>query len=284
MTNLKKLENGFEYIEVTNESAKAKIALQGAHVFEFTCRGAEDFLWLSEISDFELGKAIRGGIPICWPSFGLNNSELPQHGFARISLFEFISADDIDEKSTEIIFKLTSSEETLKLWNYKFELEVKIIISDALTITLITTNLDKKELKLTQALHTYFNVSDILHVEIKGLDKKPYFNALTNSTCRQDGDITFNQEVDVVFQEVEDKILLKDEQREISINNEGSSSVVVWNPWIEKCSRMSAMQSEAYKEFVCVESANAFEDFRILKPGAQHTLKLHFRQLLVKKG
>jgi glucose-6-phosphate 1-epimerase len=274
MTELKKLENGFEYIEVVNASAKAKIALQGAHIFEFTCRGKEDLLWLSESSDFELGEAIRGGIPICWPSFGTNNPDLPQHGFARVSIFQLISATDLDADTTELIFKLTSSQESLRLWDYKFELEVKIVISDSLIISLKTTNLDKKEFKLTQALHTYFSISDILHVEIDGLDTKPYFDALTSSTCRQDGKITFNQEFDAVFQEVESEILLKDAPREISIKNEGSSSVVVWNPWIEKCSRMSAMESEAYREFVCIESANAFDDFKILEPNTEHILSL----------
>ena len=276
MTELKKLENGFEYIEVVNASAKAKIALQGAHIFEFTCRGRKDLLWLSEISDFELGKAIRGGIPICWPSFGMNNPDLPQHGFARTSMFELISGVDLDDKTTELLFKLSSSQETLKLWNYKFELELKIVITDTLTMILTTTNLDEKEFKLTQAFHTYFNIVDILHVEIDGLDKKPYFNALMSSTCRQNGKITFNKEFDAVFQEVEGEILLKDVDREISIKNDGSSSVVVWNPWIEKCSRMSAMKSEDYRKFVCVESANAFDDFKILKPKAEHTLKTTF--------
>jgi glucose-6-phosphate 1-epimerase len=36
---------------------------------------------------------------------------------------------------------------------------------------------------------------------------------------------------------------------------------------------MSAMKDEAYKEFVCIESANAFEDFIVLTPEETHTLK-----------
>jgi len=27
---------------------------------------------------------------------------------------------------------------------------------------------------------------------------------------------------------------------------------VVWNPWIEKCKRMSGIKEDAYKEFVCI--------------------------------
>ncbi|MCD6191336.1 MAG: D-hexose-6-phosphate mutarotase, partial [Sulfurimonas sp.] len=131
-----------------------------------------------------------------------------------------------------------------------------------------------KEFKLTQALHSYFKLSDISNAVVKGLDNKPCFDALTNKTNIQNGDITFNQEFDKVFQRVDSELILQDKEKTISINNEGSSSIVVWNPWIEKCKRMSAMKDDAYKEFVCIESANAFEDFVILKSNQSHTLKV----------
>ncbi len=273
MITIKKLSNGFEYLEIENSSATAKIALQGAHIFEYKRKMQDDLFWVSEISDFELGKAIRGGVPICWPAFGMNNPELPQHGFARTSLFECTSREDIDADITEIELRLRDSKESLKLWNYKFELLLKVTVSDKLTIELKTTNKDNKEFKLTQALHSYFKLSDISNAVVKGLDNKPCFDALTNETNIQNGDIIFNQEFDKVFQKVDSELILKDKEKTISINNEGSSSVVVWSPWIEKCKRMSAMKDDAYKEFVCIESANAFEDFVVLKHEEMHTLK-----------
>ncbi|MEN8302836.1 MAG: D-hexose-6-phosphate mutarotase [Campylobacterota bacterium] len=272
MTTLKKLSNGFEYIEIENSSARAKIALQGAHVFEYERKGEDELFWLSEISDFERGKAIRGGVPICWPSFGMNNPELPQHGFARTSLFKCTSREDVDADTTEVELRLTHSEESLKLWNYKYELVLKVTISDKLAIELKTINRDEKEFKLTQALHSYFRLSDISNAVVRGLDKKPCFDALRDENSIQNGDITFNQEFDKVFQHVDNELLLQDKEKTIKIKNEGSSSVVVWNPWIEKCKRMSAMKDEAYREFVCIESANAFEDFVVLKPKEEHTL------------
>ena len=275
MVELKKFSNGFEYLEIQNSSASAKIALQGAHIFEYKRREEEDLFWLSEISDFELGKAIRGGVPICWPSFGLNNPELPQHGFARTSLFEYISREDIDENTTEIQLRLTHSKESLKLWNYKFELVLKVTIADNLTIELKTTNLDNKEFILTQALHSYFKLSDISNAVVTGLDTKPCFDALTKETTLQSEEITFNQEFDKVFQKVDSEIVLEDLEKTTIIKNEGSSSVVVWNPWIDKCRRMSAMKDEAYREFICIESANAFEDFIVLKSKQSHILKAH---------
>ena len=270
---IKKLSNGFEYLEIQNDSATAKIALQGAHIFEYKRKKKDELFWLSEISDFEIGKAIRGGVPICWPAFGMNNPELPQHGFARTSLFEFVSSSEIDSNTTEVVLRLTHSVESLKLWNYKFELVLKVTISDKLSIELKTVNRDEKEFKLTQALHSYFKLSEISNAVLKGLDNKPYFDALTGENSTQNGDITFNQEFDKVFQKVDSELILNDKAKMIKIKNEGSSSVVVWNPWIDKCSRMSAMKDDAYKEFVCIESANAFEDFIILRPKEEHILK-----------
>jgi glucose-6-phosphate 1-epimerase len=262
-----------EYIEVNNDSASAKIALQGAHIFHYAKNTEVPTLWLSDVSDFEDGKAIRGGIPICWPSFGMNNPDLPQHGFARTSLFEHIETKEIDSNTTQVILQLKDSKESLKLWSYKFELELKITISDSLTMELTTTNLDTKEFKITQALHSYFSVSSISDVKVKGLDKKPYFDALSSEQCIQDGHISFEKEVDRVYQEVDGEVVLQDSSRAITIKNENSSSVVVWNPWIEKCKRMRAMSDDAYKEFVCIESSNAFDDFKIIKPNQKHTLK-----------
>jgi len=263
-----------EIIEINNAVASAKIALQGAHIFHYARHGEEPILWLSDTSDFEYGKAIRGGVPICWPSFGMNNPDLPQHGFARTAKFLHVETAEIDKDTTEVTLKLTHSKETLALWAYQFSLELKVTVSDSLTMELTTTNLDTKSFKLTQALHSYFNISDILHVEINGLDKKPYLDALTSKQCLQNGAISFNQEVDRVYQEVDSSIYLKDRNRTISIKNEGSSSCVVWNPWIEKCSRMSGMRDDAYKEFVCIETANAFEDFVILETDKSHSLKV----------
>jgi len=270
---IKKLSNGFEYIEVVNDIASAKIALQGAHIFEYKVKGKEELLWLSSESNFEYSKAIRGGIPICWPSFGMNNPELPQHGFARTFIFSFVSLRELDAQTTELILKLEDDAQTRSLWNHKFSLELVFRIADTLEIELKTINKDKKSFVLTQALHTYFSVSSIEDVKIFGLEDKPYYNALLDVQERQNSTIEIHEEFDNVYQEVDKPLLLQDKKNKVTIKAKGSSSVVVWNPWIEKCKRMSGMKEDAYKEFVCIESANAFDDFKILEGGESCSLK-----------
>ncbi|MDA7818322.1 D-hexose-6-phosphate mutarotase [Sulfurimonas sp.] len=271
MIQSKKLSNGFKFVEVSNDTASVKIALQGAHIFHYQRVGEEPVLWLSDIEAFDFGKSIRGGVPICWPWFGIQEN-LPQHGFARTSMFALTHTDDTNPNNTHLTFTLQDSNESRKLWNYKFKLELHVEIGDTLTMRLTTTNLDEKSFTLSQALHSYFDVSHISNVEINGLENKPYLDALTWTKELQKDSITFNKEVDRVYQEVDGKITLKDKNRTLYIENEGSSSVVVWNPWIDKCKRMSAMKDDDYKKMVCIESANAFDDTIVMKPKSSHTL------------
>ena len=274
MITRKKLENGFEYLDITNKSASAKIALQGGHIFHYAHHNKEPLLWLSEVSDFKVGKAIRGGVPVCWPWFGMSeNPEFPQHGFARTSMFELHSSQEIDANTSEVVLKLKHSKSSFELWPYHFELALHVRISDTLTMELKTTNLDNKPFKITQALHSYFQVSNISNIHIEGLNKNTYFDALTQEQSTQNGNIIFNEEVDRIYQNLDKPITLVDKQRQILIENEGSSSAIIWNPWIEKCARMSAMNDNAYLTMVCIESANALDNMQTIAPNQSHTLK-----------
>lgn len=275
MHEIKSFANGFEYVEVGNSVAHAKIAFQGAHIFEYNSDG-KDLLWLSESSKFELGESIRGGIPICWPRFGNLDTSLPQHGFARVFLFDLINVDESSPNKTTLHFRLKESEKSREIWDYKFELEVIFIISDTLQVELKTTNTDAKAFMITQALHSYFKISNIANVHIKGLQNKPYFDALTGEYARQEDLISIDKEVDRIYQEVDKDIVLIDKDREIKIKVSGSKSAIIWNPWIQKCKRMSAMTADAYKKFVCIESANALDDFKMLGAKQKNSLTVTY--------
>jgi glucose-6-phosphate 1-epimerase len=273
MVSVETLSNGFAYVYVKTPLLEAKVALQGAHLFSYKYDSRE-YLWLSQQSDFEEGKAIRGGIPLCWPSFGNNNPALPQHGFARTAIFSLKEINEISDANVELLFTL--KEPTCHgMWEYKSALEVRMFLGKTLTLEMQTTNLDTKDFELSQAFHTYFPISDIANIAIKGLENKPYFDALTELHAIQKGAITFDKEVDRVYQEVHSDVLLEDKEQTFRLKNEGSLSVVVWNPWIAKCARMSGMKEDAYREFVCIESANAYEDKRLLKAGQSHSLSMN---------
>lgn len=274
MVEVKSFENGFEYIEVSNAIATAKIALQGAHLFEYSVKGKSDLLWLSPMSAFEEGVAIRGGIPICWPRFGSLDESMMQHGFARIFKFKLIEAKELNAQTTLLSLRLSDSKESRALWSHAFELDVAFVITETLEISLTTKNLDEHSFMITQALHSYFSVSDIENITIKGLQNCYYIDTLRDEKCKEQESITITEEIDRVYIDTDETIELHDQQRHIRLKTLGSASTVVWNPWQQKCSKMSYMQKDAYREFVCIESANAFDDFIRIGSKKSHTLQL----------
>src|ERR1700759_4831843 len=76
---------GLTRAEVSTGSCEAEIYLHGAHITQWTPRGASPVLFLSPKSLYEPGKAIRGGVPVIFPWFGprSDGKSGPMHGFAR---------------------------------------------------------------------------------------------------------------------------------------------------------------------------------------------------------
>ena len=271
---MKKIDE-LEYIEVKNSYASAKIALQGAHIFEFKNSKDEDLLFLSKSALFKKAKAIRGGIPICWPWFGVNENYDFKHGFARDSMFELKEVLELDDSSTKVSLLLKDNSKSRIYFDYSFELEVVFYIGKTLKIELKTKNLDKKEFTITQALHTYFLVDNISNTKVKGLDKKLYFDNVAKTYKNlQNGNIEFKNEVDRVYQDVNYPLEISDQKRVIKIDTKGSNSVVVWNPWEDVCKSMDDLSD--YKTFVCVESSNAFDDEVKVKPMQTYTLSVEY--------
>lgn len=274
MIETKTLANGFRYLFVSNKSATAKIALHGAHLFHYQRPPDPPLFYVSSTSHFENGKAIRGGIPVCWPWFGKHKSDskLPQHGFARTTPWQCIETAESDNFTSELTLQLEDIQENDLLWPYKAELCLKIKISDTLTMQLITTNLDSRSFTISSALHSYFAISNIENVLVKGLNNTPFVDTLTMTHKQHSDDINISRETDRVYQDVHQPIELHDAERIIRIDNKGSKSVVLWNPWIEKNRQMADMADDDYKTMLCIETANAFKDVRTLVSGETHTL------------
>lgn len=56
------------------------------------------------------------------------------------------------------------------------------------------------------------------------------------------------------------------------LSSVGSDSTVVWNPGPAKAATLSDFRDEAWKTMLCVETANASGDYRVLNEGQSHTL------------
>ncbi len=261
------------YISVENSCSSAKIALQGAHIFDFTLKGKGSVLFLSQTSAFKEGKAIRGGVPICWPWFGANESDssLPNHGFARTSLWKHKSTQMLNDRETKVTLTLHSSPETLVLWPYLFHLTLDIYVGAVLRLELTSQNLDTKPFTFTSALHTYLAIDNIYETHVEGLDETYYFDKTQNTCTRQEGHIDFSKEVDRIYQNVKNDIIVNDNKVHHTVKTEGTNTIVVWNPGEILASSMPDLND--HKQMLCVESANVLDDSVTLAKGESHTLR-----------
>lgn len=261
------------YISVENSCSSAKIALQGAHVFDFTLKEKGSVLFLSKASEFREGKAIRGGVPICWPWFGANESDstLPNHGFARTSLWEHRSTEIVNDEETKVTLTLHASPKTLALWPYVFSLTLEIYVGKVLRLELTSQNLDTKPFTFTSALHTYLAIDNIYETQVEGLEEKQYFDKTQNTFTMQEGHIDFTNEVDRIYQNVKNDVLVKDTKVHHTIQTEGTKTLVVWNPGEVLTNTMPDLSD--HTQMLCVESANVLEDSVTLAQGGSHTLR-----------
>jgi D-hexose-6-phosphate mutarotase len=263
---------------VENDFARCALFPEhGAHVTSFVPNGKKDLLWMSGKSRFERKCPLRGGIPICWPWFGAHptDSTKPAHGFARIAEWNLDGLEETPNGGTKVAMSLSSNSDTLDIWPFEFRLKCEVLITDALTVELTTSNTGETPFEITEALHSYFNVADSAKIAVSGLDGTKYIDTIDgNAEKTQRGDIKIDSEIDRVYLNTNSDCLIKDPllKRGIRVSKKGSDSTVVWNPWIAKSKKMPDFGDDEYTGMICVETTNAMIDSRRITPGESHMI------------
>lgn len=270
-------ENKLIKFIATSKTSVLEGYLQGAHVTSFIPNDCTEVLWLSPLAKFEQGKAIRGGIPICWPWFGKHpvNTSLSQHGFARNSLFEVVQTAELNNGDLQLTLAMQQSEESLRLWPYKFKLNLIITLGSSLSIELETKNTDTQIITLTEAIHSYFAIRDIATTQLQGLANTPYYDQLLETDSRQSNlTAEFTEEVDRIYRApANDLFILREGLANTRLQQVHGNAVVVWNPWIEKSKSMGDFPDNGYTQMLCVEAANTRYASINLAPGECHSIK-----------
>ncbi|WP_318466436.1 D-hexose-6-phosphate mutarotase [Photobacterium leiognathi] len=261
---------GINIIRVIHPLAEAGISLHGGHLIWFKPAGEKDIIWLSENAEFDTQKAIRGGIPVCWPWFG--KAGTPSHGFARTSQWTLQEHRE-NENGVIVSLQLEDNEETRALWPYKFNNVLTFEIGTELKVSLTSTNTDNQPWSYGGALHTYFDIADINNIEITGMGST-YLDSTQQGKACEGGDVlTFTCETDRVYTQPEATITINDKnnERNILVTNEGHNAAVIWNPWQELSISMGDMADNSFETMVCVESTIHQPSIE-LAPGQSHTL------------
>jgi glucose-6-phosphate 1-epimerase len=274
---------GFPFILISNLSATAVISVYAAQVLSFhPAEECEDLLFLSQKSYYEEGKAIRGGIPVCWPWFGTAPVDLeqPNHGFVRNGFWAVSGTEAITDFETKVNLRFPETIHSESRWQYAFTLELEISVGNTLSLELITRNTGNKVFSITQAFHTYFQVGDIKQVKVLGLENTHYFDKLDAGAQKaQIGAVTISEEVDRIYTGVKNALIIDDAVfgRRIRISSTGCKTAVVWNPWQETSAKMADLEQDDYQRFLCVEAGNVATDIVQIPPGSECSLLTNFQ-------
>ncbi|AFY37961.1 Aldose 1-epimerase [[Leptolyngbya] sp. PCC 7376] len=274
---------GFPIIEIKNNFATAAISIYAAHVISYQpVNTDEDLIYLSEDVIYKIGTALRGGIPICWPWFGPHPTDgsKPSHGVARKTFWQVSSTETTTTGATRVILKLTDSQESRALWDYRFELAIAVTVGETLNIELITRNTGDKAFDVTQALHTYFKIGNVDQVQVLGLDGCEYIDKVDGGEFKtQLGEVAIAAEVDRVYNDLPAELIIADPalNRKIHITSKNSTTAIVWNPWINKSKALGDFPNEGYKQMICVETANAAKEVITVQPQSQYSITVEYR-------
>ena len=276
------IEHGFTYIEINNARAHATISTYSGQVLSYRPKGQQaDLLFVSDKAYYEDGKAIKGGIPVCWPWFGADPDDQgrPAHGFVRNRQWQVSASESLADGSTRVVLCLTDSDATRNIWPHPFKLSIEITVGDSLRVALVTHNTGDKGITISQALHTYFHVDDIGKVRVLGLDGTEYLDKVDNSARKtQSGAVTIDGEVDRIYEGVGGDLVIDDASlgRKIRIASRGCSTAVVWNPWIETAASMGDLGDDDYRKMLCVETANAGPESIEIGAGGEYRLEAEY--------
>jgi glucose-6-phosphate 1-epimerase len=266
---------GLEVIEIDNQFCQATIAYQGAQVLRYQLKNhysksqhsenqqqSVPILWLSEGNRFEQGKAIRGGIPLCFPWFGKHpvKADLPSHGFARQMDWQLQQASE-NAQGHHLTFMLRDNAATRLLWDYAFEAVMDIHLGAQLELNFRVNNIGKQSFEFGFAWHSYFQVPDIHRTQVFGLEGVPFLDQLhaaAGYSHVENQPIVFESETDRIYQQATGHYRIVcdtvyDGAAAIDIQAPDCRSVVVWNPWAEKAARLGDMPSDSWQHMLCVE-------------------------------
>jgi D-hexose-6-phosphate mutarotase len=265
---------GLAKLTIENDAATAEIYLHGAHLAAWTPRGQKPVLWMSPLSPFAAGKAIRGGVPICFPWFGARATDpaAPMHGLARLAPWHVVSAERT-ASGTTIELALASSE--VPPHGLHWSARSRVVVGATLAMSLEVENVAETPLTFEEALHSYYAVGDAREAGVSGLAGAEYLDKPAGFARKRqdDGAIRFGQEVDRVYLATRAECSIDDPRwaRRVRVSKEHSDATVVWNPGPVRGAAMPEVQA-GWTEFVCVETCNVAAHAVTLAPGARHTL------------
>ncbi|KAI0825135.1 galactose mutarotase-like protein [Trametes gibbosa] len=267
------------------QGASAEILLYGATVISWrsaspTVPQPAERLFVSSKAVLDGSKPVRGGIPLVFPAFGApthpDHIRLPQHGFARNSVWAFSSTVMDNEAGVSVKLSLDPNDAIKAQFDHPFHLEYVVTLAEHQ----LSTGLHVKHSGLStsapfefQALfHNYIRApaNEVLISPLIGVSY--YDKTEATEEARAIPKVETREGVDVkmftdfVYENAPGKYDVTSPSSTIEIKTTNFKDVVVWNPQQEAGSKIGDMEEGGWEKYVCVEPGYV-RGFVKLEPG-----------------
>jgi glucose-6-phosphate 1-epimerase len=255
------LASGLKALRFVHQKCQGSVSLYGGQVLNWQPTGQQPVFWLSKDSHYSSNKAIRGGVPLCWPWFGgevkLADGHIQKasnHGFARQSHWQI---DDINVLSSAVIITLSLTGSQLSpYWPAACKLTQTIVFNDTFQQTLTMENLSNETVEYTGALHSYFSVAATDQTNISTLNDVAFDDKLSGGLKQKSVLKNCTGPIDRIYHSSNEMVIIDNKwQREINVSSQGCQQWVLWNPG-KGAKTMADIHAHGENEFICLEAAN----------------------------
>jgi glucose-6-phosphate 1-epimerase len=268
---------GLPKILIKTQAASAEIYLHGAQVTSWIPLGFDEVIFVSESSHWQSGRAIRGGIPICFPWFRAksDDSKAPAHGVVRTKEWRLDSITADSQGTVAVVCSTGSDDDSRRFWPHEFDLVHRITVAKTLQLELIVTNRGTAPFPFEEALHTYFRVGQVQSVHVHGLDGVSYLdNTDANRERIQSGDVVLTKTTDNAYLNAWGAVKVVDPvlHRTLETAKRNSATTIVWNPWQQGAASLADLGNDEWSQMICLEASNILRSAVSLTPGAEHSM------------
>lgn len=286
-------------IQHTKSGANCTIYPFGATLTSYQTGSGKELLFLSKDAILDGSKAIRGGVPLCFPQFGQPEKSMPQHGFLRINYWKEVAGSRLDDDEAAGVSMELSLKDVVNArggkWDTDTKLDVKCtytvkINGDGFTTTIVMDNIGKESWDFQVLFHTYFLVHagaamDGKQCNVKGLEGYTVQDKVsgTDGSVLGADPVTLPETIiDRVYTAPKDKVDLNlsfaaGPSNNLSLTASGEVdgtkvpiTGVVWNPHAEKAKATPDFGDEQYVDMICVEPGMV-KDVPLLEGGKKAT-------------
>lgn len=250
-----------ERIELKTDLASCTVETDGARILSFKGPDGVEAIWNADPVQMKAEKWAHGGIPVCWPWFGVSGRG-EFHGTAWRRPFAVVSKRG-DGRHAELV--LGRNEENARV-------ECTVSLGDALKVELKTTNTSSGPFSFSAAFHPYFRVGDVTKASVGGVNVPFAAGASAKPVSMENpiDDVYPAGPGSCTIYRLSDPVL----DRTIFVFAENSTEVNVWNPGAPK-DTPGFIPGDSWRQFACVEPiAGSAEKPIVLQPGESHTLMM----------